>query len=53
MTVDLRPRPSAPALVRAERTADRTHPSRLPAGRQHGWAQVEQDCPYCSGPETD
>jgi hypothetical protein len=53
MTVDLLPSP------RATRPAHRTTPavggllSCVHVGPQDDWAQIERDCPYCCGPETD
>ncbi|GAA1765602.1 hypothetical protein [Kocuria aegyptia] len=53
MTVDLLPSRSAQASSRPDEISDRAPaPRTLGAGRR-SWSDIEQDCPYCAGPETD
>ncbi len=48
MTVDL-----LPPRVTPDVAPDSTTPSRDLRTGISGWAEVEQNCPYCAGPETD
>lgn len=53
MTVDLLPPRSTRTASLPDEVADAATPTPSPRGGQHGWADVEQNCPYCAGPETD
>ncbi|MEX5296477.1 hypothetical protein QYM41_14460 [Kocuria sp. CPCC 205268] len=48
MTVDL-----LPPRVTPDVAPDTTTPARDLRAGSRGWAEVEQNCPYCAGPETD
>ncbi|MFI7494953.1 hypothetical protein ACH9D2_09580 [Kocuria sp. M4R2S49] len=53
MTVDLLPPRPAQAAALPDEATDVATPSRSLRDAQHGWDDVEQNCPYCAGPETD
>lgn len=53
MTVDLLPSRSPRTSSRPDEVADHGAASRILRGGRYGWSDVEQDCPYCAGPETD
>ena len=53
MTVDLLPPRSPRPSSRPDDAAGRGPAAPLLRGGRHSWADVEQDCPYCAGPETD
>ncbi|MFI7483462.1 hypothetical protein ACH9EU_13735 [Kocuria sp. M1R5S2] len=53
MTVDLLPTPRATKPAHRNAAVDAPHLHCVHVGPQDGWAQVEWDCPYCCGPETD
>ncbi|MEX5300274.1 hypothetical protein RCG67_16040 [Kocuria sp. CPCC 205292] len=53
MTVDLLPPRSTPTSSLPAVGTEAATPSRDRRDGQHGWTDVEQNCPYCAGPETD
>ncbi len=53
MTVDLLPPRSPRTSSRPDGAAGRGPAAPLLRGGRHSWADVEQNCPYCAGPETD
>lgn len=53
MTVDLLPSRSPEVSSRPDEGSDRGSAPRTLRDGRHSWSDVEQDCPYCAGPETD